>query len=115
MIPQDLDYQINKCISDNEVPLMVNTTMGTTVFGSIDPINEIADVCKKHNVWMHLDAALGGSAMFAPSKKDFIKGINKVDSITMDFHKSLVCPLQTSIFMCKHPGVMFNANSMKAK
>ena len=46
--------------------MLVNATMGTTVEGTIDPIEEIGKICKKYNVWFHVDAALGGALLFSP-------------------------------------------------
>jgi len=63
--PIDLERAINDCLKNNEYPLIVIPTLGTTVFGAIDPINDIADICKHYNIWCHLDAALGGTLMFS--------------------------------------------------
>lgn len=115
MCPVDLDKKLTESKNNKEAPILVNATVGTTVFGAIDPIDAIADVCKSHKVWCHLDAALGGSSFFAPSKNELTKGVEKVDSITYDFHKSCATPLQTSVFMTKHVGTKYDANSMKAK
>ena len=51
------------------VPLMVNGTSGTTVFGSYDPLDEIADICQRHDIWFHVDACWGGSVMLSDKLK----------------------------------------------
>jgi len=111
---KDLENKINICIDKGEKPILVNATLGTTVYGSIDPINEIADLCNKYNIWCHVDAALGGSIMLSKDNNTKLRGLNKVDSITYDLHKGLSCPLQTVIFITKHNNILYETNSMKA-
>lgn len=67
----------------NQIPLMVNATLGTTVQGAIDPISDIQKICEKHKVWLHVDACVGGSKVFIEE----IEGIDKIDSIACDPHK----------------------------
>ena len=70
---------------------MVNATVGSKVVAAVDPLDEIAKICKKYNLWFHADAALGGTCFFdLPSPyKDLVKGSEHLDSITWDPHKSL--------------------------
>lgn len=55
MVIDELVTVLSNDISDNRVPIMVNGTAGTTVLGAIDNLDEIADVCEKYGVWMHVD------------------------------------------------------------
>jgi len=57
MIPEDLDEKIKETKCNGRVPFFVNTTCGTTVLGSFDPIDKIADVCEKYNLWLHVDVS----------------------------------------------------------
>ena len=93
---------------------MVNGTVGTTVEGAIDPVEAISEICAKHNVWLHLDAALGGSFWVSPALKGRIGCCRKVDSITWDLHKGLLVPLQASFFFTKHDNTMKPSNSANA-
>ena len=93
MIPEHLDEQIQKTLSKNQVPLMVNATVGTTVLCAIDPLKELGEVCKKYGIWMHADAALGGSALFNKDMQDQVKDIDMADSITWDPHKHWCVPM----------------------
>lgn len=52
-----LERHIIQALADGKVPLMVNATASTTVFGAFDPINDIADVCERHNIWLHVDVS----------------------------------------------------------
>lgn len=54
---------------------------GTTVRGAFDPINEIADICKKHNIWLHIDAAWGGGLIFSQKHRAKLNGIERANSL----------------------------------
>lgn len=55
MIPEALEEKIISAKSAGYHPFFVNATAGTTVYGAFDPINQIADICEKHNMWLHVD------------------------------------------------------------
>lgn len=55
----------------------MNATAGTTVLGAYDPLDEIADVCRKHRLWLHVDGAWGGSAAVSKKYRSLMKGIEK--------------------------------------
>lgn len=82
MCPKDLENQIKLTKAEGAVPIAVVATVGTTVFGSIDPVDQIADVCEENNVWLHIDGALAGNVFFTPSKKEASIGVERADSIT---------------------------------
>ena len=65
MCTKDLVEKIELCKKEGNHPLMINATLGTTVFGAIDPIKECAEIGRRFGMWVHLDAALGGSMMLA--------------------------------------------------
>jgi len=101
MILSKLEEKIKELISQNIVPLMVNATIGTTVIGAIDPIGEIALLCQKYKIWCHVDACLGGPALMATKIKHKLAGIENIDSLTWDFHKLHLVPMQCVIFITK--------------
>lgn len=53
-----LEKQIIRTLAEGKVPVMVNATASTTVYGAFDPINDIADICEKYSVWLHVDVSL---------------------------------------------------------
>jgi glutamate/tyrosine decarboxylase-like PLP-dependent enzyme len=55
MIPEELDQALTKAKAEGKTPFFVNSTAGTTVLGAFDDFERIADVCEKHDVWMHID------------------------------------------------------------
>uniref|UniRef100_A0A3Q3JJR6 Cysteine sulfinic acid decarboxylase n=1 Tax=Monopterus albus TaxID=43700 RepID=A0A3Q3JJR6_MONAL len=101
MIPEDLDEKIMLVKSQGAVPFLVSCTSGTTVQGAFDPLDLIADVCEKHKLWMHVDAAWGGSVLFSKQHRHLMKGIDRANSVAWNLHKMLVAGLQCSAFLLK--------------
>ena len=85
------------------LPLMVVGTAGTTGAGLIDPLPQIAEVADRTGLWLHVDAAWGGSAMISPRLKPAVSGIERADSVTWDAHKWLSVPMGAGMFFCRHP------------
>ena len=75
------------------IPLLVAANAGTTNSGAVDPLPQIADLCAAENLWLHVDAAYGGFATITPRGKDLLKGMDRADSLTLDPHKWLYCPM----------------------
>jgi glutamate/tyrosine decarboxylase-like PLP-dependent enzyme len=57
MCVTDLENMIEKVKSEGSIPFIVCATVGTTVLGAFDPINDIADVCEKYGIWLHVDVS----------------------------------------------------------
>lgn len=91
-------------IANGCVPCAVIATCGTTVLGSFDPLRQLAEVCRKHNIWLHADGAFGGAALLHREQRDLLDGIEYVDSITWDAHKVMGVPLTCSMLLCQHQG-----------
>nr|XP_015796090.2 acidic amino acid decarboxylase GADL1 isoform X4 [Nothobranchius furzeri]XP_015796092.2 acidic amino acid decarboxylase GADL1 isoform X4 [Nothobranchius furzeri]XP_054594373.1 acidic amino acid decarboxylase GADL1 isoform X4 [Nothobranchius furzeri] len=101
MVPSALQEQIQTAKSKGEVPFMVNATAGTTVLGAFDPLDAIADVCEKHDLWLHVDACWGGGALMSQKHRQLLKGIQRVDSVSWNPHKMLMVCLQCSAFLVR--------------
>ncbi|KAM9751245.1 cysteine sulfinic acid decarboxylase [Menidia menidia] len=101
MIPEDLEEKIKLSKSQGAVPFLVSCTAGTTVQGAFDPLDSIADVCEKHKLWMHIDAAWGGSVLFSKQHKHLMKGAERANSVSWNPHKMLVAGLQCSVLLLK--------------
>ncbi|KAA8566707.1 hypothetical protein EYC84_009240 [Monilinia fructicola] len=89
MIPAELNALILKAKSEKKTPFYVNATAGTTVLGSYDPFTEISQICKSHNLWLHIDASWGGPAIFSPTHKVKLTGSHLADSLAVNPHKIL--------------------------
>ena len=83
------------------VPMAVVATAGTTDFGSVDPLEEIASVCRATQIWFHVDAAYGGALLFSHQKRQLLRGIETADSIGLDFHKLFWQPISCSAFLLR--------------
>jgi len=115
MIPEDFENKVKEAISKGEEPFLCNATMGTTVFGAIDPIQEISVICKKYNIWLHVDGCYGGSMLYVESMRKKVGSFENVDSYATDFHKVLNVPKCCSVFVTKHVGLLDASNSTSAE
>jgi aromatic-L-amino-acid decarboxylase len=101
MIPEALADAIEEDLEAGHVPICVIPTIGTTSSSSIDPVDAIADICEKHGVWLHVDAAYAGSAAIVPEMQRYFKGWERADSIVTNPHKWLFTPFDLSVLYCR--------------
>ncbi|WP_114786240.1 pyridoxal phosphate-dependent decarboxylase family protein [Vibrio tetraodonis] len=101
MDTQELQQEINNTIELGLIPLAVVATTGTTDFGSIDPTHEIANICQQYGIWMHVDAAYGCGTLVSKQYRHLLSGVEKADSITIDYHKSFFQPVSCGAFFVK--------------
>lgn len=114
MIPEKLEEQIVLDLSNGLTPTFVNATAGTTVLGSFDQIDKIADITEKYDVWLHVDGAYSGGVIFSEKKKHLVNGIERSNSFSYNAHKMLGTPLTCSIILVndkKHLHDSFNNNA----
>ncbi len=98
--PVVLEELICADIDAGVVPICVVATAGTTLTGAIDPINDIADICEKYGIWLHVDGAYGLPAA-STSRAPLFAGLNRADSVSVDAHKWMYVPKACSILMIK--------------
>ncbi|MBZ5737117.1 pyridoxal phosphate-dependent decarboxylase family protein [Nocardioides mangrovi] len=82
-------------------PMAVVATAGTTDFGAIDPLPEIAALCEGYGAWLHVDAAYGGGLLVSPTHRHRLHGIDRADSVTVDFHKTWFQPVSASALVVR--------------
>lgn len=104
--PTSLDESLTKARAAGLTPMAVVATAGTTDRGAIDPLPQIAQVCRDHRVWMHVDAAVGGALVTSLSRRHLIHGIEQADSVTVDFHKTWYQPLAASALVVRDARTM---------
>lgn len=84
-------------------PFLIVATVGTTAGGTVDPVDRLVEIAKAQSLWLHVDAAWGGTAaIFAPEFRETIGAIDRADSITVDAHKWLSVPMAAGIFLTRH-------------
>jgi aromatic-L-amino-acid decarboxylase len=120
-IPSDAEFRMRADLLAEAVagdvaagvlPLAVVATVGTTSTTSIDPIPEIADVCAAHGMWLHVDAAYGGSAAVVPEMRGVMDGCERADSVVVNPHKWLFTPVDCSLLYTARPGDLKAAFSL---
>jgi L-2,4-diaminobutyrate decarboxylase len=83
------------------IVIAIVATVGTTDFGSIDPLAPIADIARRCGAWLHADAAYGGALMFSETRRGHITGLSLADSIGLDFHKLMWQPVSCGAFLLR--------------
>lgn len=78
MIVEHLESEVQRAKSEGALPFLVVATAGTTVLGAFDEIEKIADICQKHNMWLHVDAAWGGGALLSQKYRQLLKGVERL-------------------------------------
>ena len=89
-------------------------TAGTTNSGTVDDLVAISEVCKRHQLWLHVDGAYGASAIFSDQHRDLVHGIELADSLTIDPHKWLAMPFAAGVILTSHPDILERAFSVAA-
>jgi L-2,4-diaminobutyrate decarboxylase len=90
--PQKLDEQLAELISQGHHVVAVSACACATPIGAFDPLRDIAAVCRKHQVWMHVDAAHGGAALMSRRYRHLLEGLDQADSVVWDAHKMMFMP-----------------------
>ncbi|MEU3531259.1 lysine decarboxylase DesA [Streptomyces murinus] len=104
-----LARELERCQAEGLVPMAVVATAGTTDFGSIDPLPEIAELCDRHGTWMHVDAAYGCGLLASRKYRHRIDGIERADSVTVDYHKSFFQPVSSSALLVRDAATLRHA------
>ena len=103
MRPDALDTAIQADIAEGKTPCAVVATTGTTMTTAIDPVGAIAAVARRHGIWLHVDAAMAGSAMILPECRSMWEGIEGADSIVLNPHKWLGVAFDCSVYFVRDP------------
>ena len=107
-----LERAIEEDIAEGWQPFAVVATVGTTSTTSIDPVPQIADICARYGLWLHVDGAYGGSAAVDPAMQWVLAGCERADSLIVNPHKWLFTPIDCSVFYTRKPDVIKAAFSL---
>nr|WP_234972303.1 aspartate aminotransferase family protein [Halobaculum gomorrense] len=99
MDPDALRAELDRLEEAGERPFALVATAGTTDFGSVDPLAELADVADARDLWLHVDAAFGGALAVSDDHRDVLAGIGRADSLAVDFHKLFFQPIACGAFL----------------
>ncbi len=92
MRPQSLESALARMDREGRRAMAVVACAGSTATGSIDPLEAIADICAQRNLWLHVDGAHSGAMVVSPRLRPLLRGIERADSVVIDFHKMLMVP-----------------------
>ncbi len=92
MDPQKLDDTLDDLKRRGHPVVAVCACSCSTPIGAFDPLADVADVCRRHAAWLHVDAAHGGAACLSPRHRHLVAGLDRADSVTWDAHKMLFMP-----------------------
>jgi aromatic-L-amino-acid decarboxylase len=112
MDPAALAAAVEEDKANGILPFCVVATVGTTSTSSIDPVPAIAEVCEKHKLWLHVDAAYAGSAAIVPEYRHLLAGCEGADSLVTNPHKWLFTPFDLSVLYCRHLDLLRRAFSL---
>jgi aromatic-L-amino-acid/L-tryptophan decarboxylase len=120
-IPTDEDYRMNvdalaaaieADLAQQVRPIAVVATGGSTNTGAIDDLSAIAAVCRRHQVWMHVDAAYGGPAILSAEYGGALRSIAEADSVALDPHKWLFVPVEAGLVLVRDAEAMRSTFSL---
>jgi aromatic-L-amino-acid decarboxylase len=110
----DLDAlraQIEHDKAQGDVPFLVVGTGGSVSTGAIDPLPELAAICREYGLWFHVDGAYGAPAAALPDAPADLKGLREADSVALDPHKWLYSALEAGCVLVKNPQALLNTFS----
>lgn len=103
MRPGALERAIREDIANGITPLCVIATIGTTGSNAIDPLKMIGEICRNHEVWLHIDAAYAGTALLLPEMRWMVEGIELADTFVFNPHKWMLTNFDCSAYYVKDP------------
>ncbi len=106
--PIELEKSIQQDVTNGLTPLMVVAAIGTTGTTAIDPLPKIALITEKHKLWLHIDAALAGTALILPEMRWMVQGLEKADSLVFNPHKWMFTNFDASVYFVKDKAALIN-------
>ena len=104
--PRILQQTVEADLASAKKPFCVVATTGTTNTGAVDDLVALAEICRRYDLWLHVDGAYGGSIIFSDQHRDLLRGVEHADSITIDPHKWMAMPLAAGVILTRHPEML---------
>ena len=101
MDPEALERAIERDIASGYIPCCAIATLGTTGVTAIDPLRAMGEICRKHGIWLHVDAAIGGTALLLPEMRWMADGIEYADSLVFNPHKWMFTNFDCSVYFVR--------------
>ncbi len=89
IVPAALDDASGASLESGQVPFAIIGTSGTTVTSAFDDLDALADIAQRHGLWLHVDGCYGGSALFSPTERHRLDGVERSDSFVWNLHKMM--------------------------
>lgn len=115
MDPVKLEATLSRLAAEGHPVIAVVACACATPIGAFDPISAIADVCERHKVWLHVDAAHGGSALLSPKYRHLCAGLERADSVVWDAHKMLFVPALCAFVLYRSRAHSYRAFDQEAQ
>ncbi len=106
MIPEKLNAAIAEDKARGLVPTCVVATVGTTSSTAVDPLSPIGEICREHDLWLHVDSAFAGTAAMLPEKRWILDGVEHADSFVFNPHKWMLTNFDCSAYFVKDAGLL---------
>ena len=115
MRPDLLAAAIEMDLAAGKRPCCIVASIGSTSTSAIDPVSEIADVAERFGVWLHADAAYGGSAAIVPEMRHILAGVGRAHSVVVNCHKWLYVSIDCSVLYTRFPETLRQASALGAE
>ncbi len=115
MRPDLLEKAIEIDLASGKRPCCIVASVGSTSTTAIDPVPAIADIADRYNVWLHVDAAYGGSAAVAPEMRHVLNGAERAHSLILNPHKWLYVSIDCSVLYTRFPEILRRSSSLSAE
>jgi aromatic-L-amino-acid decarboxylase len=106
LIPSELEDAVKEDKKRGLQPACVVATLGTTSSSAVDPLAPIGEICRRHGLWLHVDAAYAGTAAILPEKRWIIEGAENADSFVFNPHKWMLTNFDCSAYFVRDPGAL---------
>lgn len=106
LLPDRLEEAIVRDREAGLIPACVVATVGTTSSGAVDPLRAVGEICRKHGLWLHVDAAWAGTAALLPEKRSILDGVELADSFVFNPHKWMLTNFDCSAYFVRDPGTL---------